>query len=86
VSGGGLNCLGLGGFGVLLDFEYFLEALTPFEELFFFDEVLVAVDFLVLVFYVRVGLLFLLRFFVRGLAELEFGAFEVEFVGLFGRG
>jgi hypothetical protein len=33
-----------------------------------------------------VGLLFLLRFFVRGLAELEFGPFEVEFVGLFGRG
>ena len=81
-----LSCLGLGGLGVLLDFKDFLEALTPFEELFFFDEVLVAVEFVVLVFYVRVGLLFLLRFFVRGLAELEFGAFEVEVVGLFGRG
>jgi hypothetical protein len=52
VCGGGLNCLWLGGLGVLLDFEYFFKALTSFEELFFFDEVLVAVDFVVLVFYV----------------------------------
>ncbi len=41
------------------------------------------VEFVVLVFYVGVGLLLVLVFFVRGLAQLEFGPFEIEVCGGF---